>query len=242
MSIDDTTQQEIKKIVLRNAIEYGGRARYEAVISKLVGLRPELRPTIKEQIPLIKKIVDNINSLSETEQKKMASKIMAFQSTKKDAKRKEELNLPPLQGASMGRVVTRFPPEPNGYPHIGHAKAAIIDQEYARMYDGKLILRFDDTNPLNEKVEYYDAIKEGLKWLGVKPDIIKNTSDDIELLHNYGRRLIEADGAYVCICSQEMIHDLRARGVNCPCRSLERSLRMIRLEKFFGGSFEQNGA
>src|SRR5215211_5929187 len=79
-------------------------------------------------------------------------------------------------------------------------------------------LRFEDTNPLNEKVEYYDAIAEGLKWLGVKPDIVKNTSDDIELLHDYGRRLIELDGAYVCICSQEMIHDLRARGIPCECR------------------------
>lgn len=241
MSIEDTIQQEIKKIVLRNAIEHGGRARYEAVISKLVGLRPELRPTIKEQIPLIKKIVDNINSLGETEQKRMASKIMAFEGTKKDAKRKEELNLPPLQGASMGRVVTRFPPEPNGYPHIGHAKAAIIDQEYARMYDGKLILRFDDTNPLNEQLEFYDAIHEGLEWLGIKPDLVKNTSDDIELLQSYGRRMVTKGDAYVCTCRPDEIHSMRAKGVNCPCRSLE-SLRMIRLEKFFDGSFEQNGA
>lgn len=242
MSIDDTIQQEIKKIVLRNAIEHGGRARYEAVISKLVGLRPELRPTIKEQIPLIKKIVDNINSLGETEQKRMASKIMAFESTKKDVKRKEELNLPPLQGASMGRVVTRFPPEPNGYPHIGHAKAAIIDQEYARMYDGKLILRFDDTNPLNEQLEFYDAIHEGLEWLGIKPDLVKNTSDDIELLQSYGRRMVTKGDAYVCTCRPDEIHSMRAKGVDCPCRSLESSLRMIRLEKFFDGSFEQNGA
>jgi glutamyl-tRNA synthetase len=243
MSIDDTVQQEIKKIVLRNAIEHGGRARYEAVISKLVGLRPELRPTIKEQIPLIKKIVDNINSLGETEQKKMASKsLVAFESTKKDAKRKEELNLPPLQGASMGRVVTRFPPEPNGYPHIGHAKAAIIDQEYARMYDGKLILRFDDTNPLNEQLEFYDAIHEGLEWLGIKPDLVKNTSDDIELLQLYGRRMVTKGDAYVCTCRPDEIHSMRAKGVDCPCRSLESSLRMIRLEKFFDGSFEQNGA
>src|SRR6187200_3203556 len=84
-----------------------------------------------------------------------------------------------LAAGRHSRVVTRFPPEPNGYPHIGHAKSIIIDEEYARMYNGKLILRFDDTNPMNEKLEYYDAIRNDLEWLGVKPDIIKNTSDDI---------------------------------------------------------------
>jgi glutamyl-tRNA synthetase len=242
MSIDDTTQQVIKKIVVRNAIEYGGSARYDVVISKVVGLRPDLRPRIKEQIPLIKKIVDEVNSLDEADQKRMASKLMVFENVNKDAKRKHEPNLPPLQGATMGRVVTRFPPEPNGYPHIGHAKAAIIDQEYARMYDGKLILRFDDTNPLNEQLEYYDAISEGLEWLGIKPDFVKNTSDDIELLQSYGRKIVMNGDAYVCTCRPEEIHSMRTDGVNCPCRSLDSSDRITRLEKFFDGSFEQNDA
>src|SRR3712207_1522221 len=152
-----------------------------------------------------------------------------------------QIQFPPLEGAEMGNVVTRFPPEPNGYPHIGHAKAAIIDEEYARMYDGKLILRFDDTNPLNERTEYYDAIAEGLKWLGVKPDIVKNTSDDIEILHNYGRRLIELDGGYVCICSQDIIHDLRAKGLPCECRR-DPAVALDRIGKLFDGSYERNEA
>ena len=65
------------------------------------------------------------------------------------------------------------------------------------MYNGKLILRFDDTNPLNEKEEYYDAILEGLEWLRVRPDIVKNTSDDILKLHELGKKLVQLDGAYV---------------------------------------------
>ncbi|MGH9985713.1 MAG: glutamate--tRNA ligase family protein, partial [Nitrososphaeraceae archaeon] len=181
MSSDEAIEQIIKRIVLRNAIEYGGSAKHDVVISKVVGLRPDLRPTIKELIPLIKKIVDDVNSLDFPDQEKMASKLLVFQDVVKAANRKEEPTLPPLQGARVGEVVTRFPPEPNGYPHIGHAKAAIIDQEYARMYEGKLILRFDDTNPLNERLEFYDAIKEGLEWLGIVPDLIKNTSDDIKI-------------------------------------------------------------
>ena len=87
-------------------------------------------------------------------------------------------------------VQTRFPPEPNGYLHIGHAKAVIINETYARRYDGKFILRFDDTNPVQEKIEYYDAIKDGLNWLSIKPDRIKNTSDDMELLYKYAKKLI----------------------------------------------------
>jgi glutamyl-tRNA synthetase len=240
--MDDTIQQVIKKIVVRNAIDYGGRARYDVVISKVVGLMPDLRPLIKEHIPLIKKIVDEVNSLDQVDQERMASKLMVFEDVNKDAKRKEEPNLPPLQGATMGRVVTRFPPEPNGYPHIGHAKAAIIDQEYARMYDGKLILRFDDTNPLNEQLEYYDAISEGLEWLGIKPDLVKNTSDDIKLIQSYGRKIVMNGDAYVCTCKPEEIHSMRADGVNCPCKVLDSSERMTRLEKFFDGSFEQNEA
>ena len=131
----------------------------------------------------------------------------------------------------MGSVITRFPPEPSGYPHIGHAKAAIIDEEYARMYNGKLILRFDDTNPLNEKLEYYEAISEGLEWLGIKPDIVKNSSDDIRMLHEYGKKLIFAGGGYVCICDQKTIHDLRAKGLPCDCRK-DSSLALDRQESW----------
>ena len=73
------------------------------------------------------------------------------------------------------------------------------------MYNGKLILRFDDTNPLTEKTEYYEAIKDGIQWLGIKPDLIKNASDDIFLLQDYGKKLVMSRGAYVCRCDQKMI-------------------------------------
>ena len=98
MSSDEAIQQVIKKIVLRNAIEYGGSAKYDVVISKVVGLRPDLRPMIKELIPLIKKIVDDVNSLNFPDQEKMASKLLVFQDVDKAPNRKEEPSLPPLQG------------------------------------------------------------------------------------------------------------------------------------------------
>ena len=246
MPIDPNTEKFIKIIALKNSVEHGGKAQSDTVIGKFVGSKPELRSQIKVLIPGITTIVQEVNSLSLADQKSLLEELapkneVAKKKQVSGQQQQQQQQLPPLEGALQGKVVTRFPPEPNGYPHIGHAKAAIIDEEYARMYGGKLILRFDDTNPLNERMEYYDAIAEGLKWLGVKPDIVKNTSDDIELLHNHGRRLIELDGAYVCTCSQDIIHDLRARGVPCECRR-DPAIALDRIGKLFDGSYEQNEA
>jgi len=82
-----------------------------------------------------------------------------------------------LKGAEMGKVVTRFPPEPSGFLHIGHFKASLLDYHYAKRWDGQMILRFDDTNPTKEKQEYVDSIQRDLKVLGIKWDRISFTSD-----------------------------------------------------------------
>jgi glutamyl-tRNA synthetase len=240
--VDADTEKFIKVITLKNSVEHDGKAQFDAVISKFMGSRPEQRSQAKSLIPEIKTIVQGINALPLADQKSLLEELAPGESTagpKKQAA--EKLQLPPLERAVHGKVITRFPPEPNGYPHIGHAKAAIIDEEYARMYGGKLILRFDDTNPAKEKLEYYDAIREGLEWLGVKPDIVKNTSDDIELLHSYGKKLVELGGAYVCTCSQDTIHDLRAKGLPCECRR-DPATALERIGRMFDGSYDQNEA
>ena len=241
MDIDEDTQKLAESIILRNAVDYNGRARLDSVISKILGSRPQIKSNIKDVIPKIKEILEQINSLSiERQRELLLQKCPSYFDAKKMVEKNESV-LPPLINANIGKVVTRFPPEPNGYPHIGHAKAAVIDEEYAKMYSGKLILRFDDTNPLNEKIEYYEAILEGLSWLNIKPDMVKNTSDDINLLHHYGRKLINKGGAYICLCDQTTIHDLRSKGIPCQCRihsdkSLENS------DKIFNGYYHKNEA
>lgn len=215
--MDDDLRKAIRGIALQNASEHEGKTRNETVISKILGSRPDLRSKTKEIIPLISEIVSEINRLSLSEQKsELESNFPEIFTTKP---KQERIGLPPLEEAENGKVVTRFPPEPNGYPHIGHAKAAIIDEEYAKMYNGKLILRFDDTNPENERLEYYAAIKVGLDWLGVKYDRVKNTSDDIELIYKKGIQMIESNHAYVCTCNQETISKNRRGMKSCKCRS-----------------------
>ena len=241
MPIDPEIEKSIRIVALKNSIEHDGKAQFDAVISKFIGLRPEQRGQIKTLIPEIKTIIQTINSTPLSKQRSLLEELAPGETTSKKHPTIEHQQLPPLEGAVQGKVITRFPPEPNGYPHIGHAKAAIIDQEYARMYGGKLILRFDDTNPLNEKLEYYEAISEGLEWLKVDPDFVKNTSDDIELLHSYGKKLVISGAAYVCTCSQEKIHDLRAKGIPCECRQ-ESASSPDKMKKMFDGTYDQNQA
>ncbi|OBT70620.1 hypothetical protein VF21_10283 [Pseudogymnoascus sp. 05NY08] len=102
-------------------------------------------------------------------------------------------------------VYTRFPPEPNGYLHIGHAKAIAINFGFARFHGGQCNLRFDDTNPEAEEEVYFTAIKEIITWLGFTPAKITHSSDNFERLYELAEELIRREKAYVCHCSDTEI-------------------------------------
>lgn len=229
--MDDELKRMIRGIALLNASEHDGKTRNDSIISKVIGTKPELRSRIKDVIPLISQTVIDVNKLTvEIQRKELESKYAELLIVKP---KQERIGLPPLEDAEQGKVITRFPPEPNGYPHIGHAKASIIDEEYAKMYGGKLILRFDDTNPEKERLEYYAAIKVGLDWLGVKYDLIKNTSDDMEIIYKKAKELIEAGHAYVCTCDKETISKNRREMVSCKCRAGNLEQNNTRWNKMF---------
>ncbi|XP_076277629.1 glutamyl-prolyl-tRNA synthetase isoform X2 [Lasioglossum baleicum] len=116
---------------------------------------------------------------------------------KQTGQRKQEGKFIDLPGAEMGKVVVRFPPEASGFLHIGHAKAALLNQYYAEAFKGQLIMRFDDTNPAKETVEFEKAILEDLELLQIKPDRFTHSSDYFDLMLEYCTKLIQEGKAYV---------------------------------------------
>ena len=112
-------------------------------------------------------------------------------------------------GKNGGRVHTRFPPEPNGYLHIGHAKSICLNFGLAKKYNGKTNLRFDDTNPVKEDVEYVDSIREDIKWLGFQWDGEYYASDYFQQLYDWAVQLIKEGKAYVDDLSQEEASEYR---------------------------------
>ncbi|KAL4244909.1 class-I aminoacyl-tRNA synthetase family protein [Abortiporus biennis] len=118
-----------------------------------------------------------------------------------------------LQGAEDGKVVTRFPPEPSGYLHIGHAKAAMLNQYFAQMYHGKLLIRFDDTNPTKERTEFEETIIEDLALLDIHSEIITHTSDYFDKLYELALQMIKTGKAYTDDTEQTQMREERFHGI-----------------------------
>ncbi|KAL7070834.1 hypothetical protein ACQ4LE_010005 [Meloidogyne hapla] len=124
-----------------------------------------------------------------------------------------------LEGAEMGKVVVRFPPEASGYLHIGHAKAALLNQHYQQTFHGKLILRFDDTNPAKEDAHFEEVIIEDLNMLKVQPDQITRTSDHFDLLIRYCEQLLKEGKVYVDDTDSETMRKEREERVDSRNRN-----------------------
>ncbi|CAM5797545.1 MULTISPECIES: glutamine--tRNA ligase/YqeY domain fusion protein [Brevibacillus] len=147
-----------------------------------------------------------------------------------------------LREGRVGEIVTRFPPEPNGYLHIGHAKAICLNFELAKEFNGRANLRFDDTNPVKEDTEYVEAIKEDVQWLGFEWDGLFFASDYFEEMYNRAVLLIKKGLAYVCDLSPEEIRQTRGTltepGTNSPYRdrSVEENLDLF--QRMRNGEFK----
>ncbi|KAI3657184.1 hypothetical protein MP638_007461 [Amoeboaphelidium occidentale] len=141
-----------------------------------------------------------------------------------------EIDLP---GVEEGKVCTRFPPEPSGYLHIGHAKAALLNQYFAQRYKGRLIIRFDDTNPSKEKVEFEESILEDLKALEVKGDVITWTSDYFDKMYELAKQMIKEGKAYVDDTPVDVMRQQRMDGIASANRDASPEENMKKFDDMF---------
>ncbi|MEK6861359.1 MAG: glutamate--tRNA ligase [Nanoarchaeota archaeon] len=212
-------KEVILKYALQNAFRHG-RAERNAVISKLFAEKPELKSKAKDIIKEVDSVIQDVNKLSPSEIENKLKELAPGLMEKKIVKERE--GLPDLPNVK-GKVVMRFAPFPSGPLHIGNARPAILNDEYVKKYGGKLLLVIDDTIGSEEKTiskDAYKLIPESLEWLKVnfsKPIIYK--SDRLEIYYKYAEELIKKDKAYVCSCPHEKLRELRAKGIECKCRS-----------------------
>ncbi len=147
-------------------------------------------------------------------------------------------------GKNEGRVVTRFPPEPNGYLHIGHAKAICLNFGLAKDYNGQCHLRFDDTNPETEEVEYIESIQNDVKWLGFDWGVNKfYASDYFSQLYDWAIHLIKTDKAYVCSLKEEQLREYRGDfnrpGKDSPYRTRSKEENLDLFARMKKGEFKE---
>jgi len=227
-------EEIIRKHTLKNAHDYQ-LAIPAKIIGKVVGEFPAAKADMKGTMKLINEEAKRVNALTHEQ---VARELAEF-SFEEKKEEKKEIELP---NAAPGKVVTRFPPEPSGYPHIGHAKAAWLDYAAAMHYGGKMLLRFDDTNPEKERQEYVDAIKEGLLWLGIDWADETYTSDRMEEIYTYCDEMFVKFKAYVCTCTAEEVKKGREEKRACDCSAREPQENMALFRKMREGKMGEGEA
>src|SRR3989344_4290871 len=176
---------EIRAYALKNAIEFG-KADVSKILPKLFQHGLE-KKDIGKAMPSIRKIVDEVNSIKANEREEEFSHLKSLVKEREE----KEKSLPELKNIKEN-ILTRFPPEPSKYLHLGHALTLLINYIYASKYNGKFVLRFEDANPEKVSKDYADSILNDISdYLKVKVDKIHYISDDIPVLYDYAFKLVE---------------------------------------------------
>jgi len=231
----ETTHALARKFALKNAFDYG-KADAKAILGKVLGGCPDAKKDMAATMELATAAAAEANAMDKPGLEKALS-AFEFEKPKKEEPKKVE-----LPNAVQGKVVTRFPPEPNGFMHIGHAKAVLLGYDAAKNYGGKFLVRWDDSNPEKEKIEYVDAIRKSLRWLGITPDGESYVSDDMEKLYDYGLQMIRKGKAYVCFCQQPVMKELRAVGKDCDCKKKAVDENIDEWQGMLNGRYRHNQA
>lgn len=227
----------IRKYALKNAVKFDGEATVGAVMGKVMGESEECREDPAGTNELVGKIVAEVNKLSLEEQTNELKKIMPKYFEKEE---KADINrLPEIEGEN---VVMRMAPYPSGPLHIGNSRMVILNDEYVKRNDGKLVLFYDDTIGSNKKkplIEAFDLIKEGLEWLGVEWHETHYKSERMEIYYDYGEKIIEMGEAYVCECTAEELRMNREKGIECQHRGRSIEENLEKWNKMLKGYFKE---
>ena len=213
---------ELAKI---EAAQYG-EAKAKSVIGKAMGTYPEFRTQAKELMAIIDDVIDEANSVDINDLKSYIPK-------KKKQEKIGTKELPPLKKSE--KVVLRFAPGPSGPLHLGHTRALALNNYYKKRYNGKLILRLEDTNPNAIDSEAYDLIPEDLSWLGIEADEVIIQSERVDIYYKDIRKIISKGGAYVTKSDAEEWRELKRQKKAHPDRDRKPEVQIKEFESLLSG-------
>jgi len=241
---EESLEKLVRGYIIKNAVKHGGQAKVGSVMSMILGDRPDLKPRAREIAKLVKEMIDEINSMSLEELKRILEEEYPWLAEeKREEEKRGEEELPPLPGAEEGKVVTRFAPNPDFVIHLGNARPAILSDEYAKMYKGRMILRFEDTDPRTKTPlrEAYDLIKEDLRWLGVEWHEEHIQSMRMEIFYDVAREMVRRGCAYVDTCGDRS-RELLRKGSYCETRDYPPEWHLEEFEKMIRGEYGEGEA
>jgi glutamyl-tRNA synthetase len=226
---------------LQNAVKHKSLPKAGTVIGMVMGRYPEFRDRAREVSVLMPGILDDVASLSPEERESRLREVAPDLVEDLSRPRVHKKELPALEKAESG-VVMRFAPNPSGPLHLGHARAAVLNDAYVRRYGGKYILRVEDTDPKRVDPEAYRMVIEDIEWLGLTIHEVVYQSDRFDLYYRYGKELIERGGAYLCSCENEQFRDLKLARKSCPCRGVDIEENLALWERMLAGEFGEGEA
>ncbi|BBL45793.1 glutamate--tRNA ligase [Nanobdella aerobiophila] len=232
----------VEKWVLFNKYKYGN-ININSVISKLIYEDPELKKNIREIIQKVKEISDKYINISIEDAYNILKR--DYPELLEEKKKEEKIGLPSLEDAVQGKVITRFAPNPSGFLHIGHARAIIINYEYARMYKGKFILRIEDTDPKVKKPDptVYNYIKDDTEWLiDDRIDEFYIQSERLEIYYRYIKELLEKGFAYIDLSPKEVISKYRFQGIETEYRNKDVEWNLEQFDRILSGEYDEEQA
>jgi len=240
---DQELEDTIRKLALINAVSFHGKASEKPVLGKLFAERSELKTRVKEMTAIVSGIIKEVNELPLAEQRSII--LENWPEALRKEKREERRVLPPLPNVEKyEQVVTRFAPNPDCVLHLGNARAIILSYEYARIYNGRFILRFEDTDPRLKRsaLQFFESIRNDLVWLGCEWDAECIQSDRLPIYYDYAERLLKDGHAYICTCPPKEFRDQILKRKPCPCRDLTPETKLQRWGLMLDGTYLEGEA